>query len=243
MENEIENIIKLIKFKTGSTIEQIANKIGYSREYLTSVKNSGKGNKVINVLKKEYKEILQNVIKDTDGLEENTQDIDKPYHKKRLEQKLNNKAETIPYYDISVQAADPQIMELLPTKTPNSVLYVKDLFKNSEYVVRISSNSMLPNYPPGALIGIRQIFIKDITPGSVYCILTDSEFIIKRVYFKDDDQGTDSLQLISDNTMVHESGPRKGKYCYPAFNKHLSDIRKIFSIIAFYKDNVPTLIN
>ena len=173
----------------------------------------------------------------------NKSEIVKPYHKKRLEQKLNSDTETIPYYDISVQAAGPQIMELLPTKTPNSVLYVKALFKNSEYVVRISSNSMLPNYPPGALIGIRQIFIKDVTPGSVYCLLTDSEFIIKRVYFKDDDQGTDSLQLISDNTMVHESGPRKGKYCYPALNKHLSDIRKIFSIIAFYKDNVPTLIS
>ena len=84
--------------------------------------------------------------------------LNKPYHQKRNEQKLNSENEAIPYYDVTAHAADPQIIELLPARNPEKLLYVKDLFKHSEYAIRVSGNSMVPNYPAGSVMGLRQIF-------------------------------------------------------------------------------------
>lgn len=244
MANEIENIINLIKFKTGNTIEQIASKIGYSREYLTAVKNSGKGEKVIIALQKEFKEILQNVTSESINKEEKKDIIQKPYHQKRHEQKLNNENDTLDFYEVGANAATETTAEIIPIpKTDKQVLHISDLFKGSQFAIRISGNSMTPLYPSGAIIGIKWIEDKTITPGSVYVIEKGNDLLIKRLFYKDDNQDSGYFEAISDNTMKHESGHRIGKLCYPHFYIEIDKVRKLFKVTGIFKSNELIMIN
>lgn len=61
MSNEADKLISEIQYKTGLSLEEIADKIGYSRPYLNNVKLKGGGKKVIGVLREKFAEILQNV--------------------------------------------------------------------------------------------------------------------------------------------------------------------------------------
>jgi hypothetical protein len=102
---------------------------------------------------------------------------------------------------------------------------------------------MMPNYPPGAIIGIRQIEDKQITPGSVYVIEKGSDLWIKRLFYKEDNQDSGQFECVSDNTMKFESGARLGKPCYPSFNIAIDAVRKLFKVTGIYKPNELTVIN
>ncbi len=171
-------------------------------------------------------------------------DNNKPYHKKRHEQKLNNEDKTIPFYDTNAHGADPEIIEILPPlKTNDNMLHIKDLFMGSQYAIKVSGNSMTPSYPPGSIIGIRQIENKQIIPGNVYVLQIDHELIIKRLYFKDEDQDSGIFQCISDNTMKVEQGIRAGKLCYPPFYRKVDEVIKLFKVTGIYKGNELIVIN
>lgn len=58
---ELAEMLDIIQYKTGKSLEEIAADIGYSRPYLNKVKLSGSGDKVSGILKATYGEILQNV--------------------------------------------------------------------------------------------------------------------------------------------------------------------------------------
>jgi phage repressor protein C with HTH and peptisase S24 domain len=83
------------------------------------------------------------------------------------------KQQTLMYYEIGATAGHSA--EILPVKKSEGTLHISDLFRGSEFAIRISGNSMMPNYPPGAIIGIREIQDKQITPGSVYVIETGND--------------------------------------------------------------------
>ena len=65
MSNEVAILLNEIQFRTGFTLEQIDEKVGYSRPYLNNVKIKGGGEKLLAKLKHEYAEILQNVPRNT----------------------------------------------------------------------------------------------------------------------------------------------------------------------------------
>jgi phage repressor protein C with HTH and peptisase S24 domain len=179
---------------------------------------------------------------DTNPNDDNEQQ--EPYHKKRQKKKLTEtNTNTLTYYDISASAGTASSAEILPVKKGEGVLHISDLFKGSQYAIRISGNSMMPNYPPGAIIGIREIEDKQITPGSVYVIQKSSDLWIKRLFYKDDNQNTGTVECISDNTMKFESGARTGKYFYPPFDIKIDDITKLFKVTGIYKPNELTVIN
>lgn len=62
MEISVQNIIKQIQFKTDDTLEDIASKIGYSRQYLSKVRDGANSKKILNLLKEKYFTELQNAI-------------------------------------------------------------------------------------------------------------------------------------------------------------------------------------
>jgi phage repressor protein C with HTH and peptisase S24 domain len=171
----------------------------------------------------------------------NTVEILKPteqksYIEKRREIKNNKEDATIQFYEVGAAAGTKQNAEIIPVQKRDA-LHIKDLFKGSEYAIRISGNSMTPNYPSGAIIGIREIEDKQITPGSVYVIEKKNDLYIKRLFYKDDDQETGILQCVSDNALRHESGAREGKLFYPAFDIKIDDIRRLFKVTGIYKPN------
>lgn len=227
---EAELLLNEIQYRTGKTLEEIAGDIGYSRPYLNNVKLKGGGDRLIDTLREKYADILQNVPHGT-------------YLSGRREQKTSGSGKTLLYYDVNANAATEFTGEILPVNKTEGVLHISDLFKGSQFAIRISGNSMTPNYPSGSIIGIRQIEDKHITPGSVYVIEKAGDLWIKRLFYKDDRRETGVFQCISDNTMVHEAGPRKGRYFYPDFEIDIDAVRKLFKVTGIYKSNELTVIN
>ena len=122
-------------------------------------------------------------------------------------------------------------------------IVISDLFKGSQFAIRVSGNSMTPNYPSGCIIGIRIIEDFIINPGNVYVIETGNDLWIKRLYYKDDNRDLEVLELVSDNKMKEETGQRTGKYCYPSFALHKSEIKNIFRVTGVFKSNTLTIID
>lgn len=165
-----------------------------------------------------------------------------PYTAKRRNLK-NNKEDSLTFYEVGASAGNAHSAEILPVKKNEGVLHISDLFKGSQYAIRISGNSMTPSYPSGAIIGIREIEDKQITPGSVYVIEKGSDLWIKRLFYKDDNQDSGFYECVSDNTMKFENGSRVGKLCYPPFNISIDNVRKLFKVTGIYKPNELTVIN
>lgn len=74
-------------------------------------------------------------------------------HYKRRNLKNTTTEQTLMFYNIGANAGTPHAGEILPVKKNEGVLHISDLFKGSQYAIRVSGNSMMPNYPPGAIIG------------------------------------------------------------------------------------------
>ena len=174
----------------------------------------------------------------------NKTEISKPYHQQRHEKKLLSDKETLDFYEVGANAATEHTAEIIPIpKNEKTVLHINDLFKGSDYAIRISGNSMTPLYPSGAIIGIKWIEDKQIMPGSVYVIEKGNDLLIKRLFYKDDNQDSGQFECISDNTMKHESGHRAGKLCYPHFYIKIDEVRKLFKVTGIFKSNELILIN
>lgn len=63
MSNKLKDIIDEIQFKLNLTQEQIANRVGYSRPYLTIAIKNGTEGKIYEKLKREFENVLQNSTK------------------------------------------------------------------------------------------------------------------------------------------------------------------------------------
>jgi hypothetical protein len=64
LSKELETLLDEIQFKTQLTLEEIAQKIGYSRPWLNKQKKSGGGKKLVGILKEAFQDELQ---KDTNN--------------------------------------------------------------------------------------------------------------------------------------------------------------------------------
>lgn len=68
MPTEAQILLKEIQYRTGKTLDEIAEDINYSRPYLNNVKLKGGGKKIIHVLKQQYKKQLNELPTITDLL-------------------------------------------------------------------------------------------------------------------------------------------------------------------------------
>ena len=164
------------------------------------------------------------------------------YTQHRRDLKNTVQEPVIDYYQIGANAGTPATGEVLPVHKNERNLIISDLFKGSQYAIRIAGNSMMPNYPPGSIIGIREIEDKVITPGSVYVVEKANDLWIKRLYYKNDSQDSGMFELISDNNMKVESGARAGKLAYPPFELDISKVRRLFKVTGIFKPNELTVI-
>ena len=111
----------------------------------------------------------------------------------------------IPYYDAEVAAGTAYGMEMTQTQ-PAGMIEIGGLMKDSEFAMRVYGNSMVPNYPAGCVVGLRQYTEHFIEPGTVYVIETSENRFLKRLYCSKDKK---AFRCLSDNHMKHESGPMK----------------------------------
>lgn len=140
----------------------------------------------------------------------------------------------IPYYDAEVAAGTAYGMEMTQTH-PAGMIEIGGLMKDSEFAMRVYGNSMVPNYPAGCVIGLRQYTEHFIEPGTVYVVETAENRYLKRLYYNDDKT---AILCISDNHMKHESGPMAGKYFYPEFEIPFGDVRRLLRVTGVIKRNI-----
>ena len=147
----------------------------------------------------------------------------------------------IPFYDAEASAGIVET-ELTPIHAPAGTIDVGDLLHDSKAAIRIYGNSMLPNYPPGCVLGLDLAVSKFIEPGEVYVIETRDRRIFKRLFYKDDEADSDFITCYSDNTMLFEGGARHGKLAYPPFNLPKNEIVKVFVVTGLIKRNANSVI-
>lgn len=163
------------------------------------------------------------------------------YIEKRRQLKNTNQEHEIMYYEIGADAGHSS--EVLPVKKNEGKLIVSDLFKGSDFAIRVNGDSMMPSYPPNAILGIREIQDKHIQPGHVYVIEYGNDLKMKRIFYKDDDQESGVWEMISDNDTRFEKGPRQGKLHYPPFYVDVDKVRRLFKVTGMFKNNEITLIS
>ena len=140
----------------------------------------------------------------------------------------------IPYYDAEVAAGTEDGMEMMQTGTVG-VIEIGGLLKDSEFAMRVYGNSMVPNYPAGCVIGLRQYNEHFIEPGTVYVIETEENRFLKRLYYSKDKK---AFRCMSDNHMKHENGPMEGEYFYPEFEIPFEDVRRLLRVTGVIKRNI-----
>ncbi len=217
---------------TGKTVEEAADIVNLARGTLYNYFK-------LDVIDQEVKDLF--LSKMGIKIEHFVQVEQQDYTTKRRDKK-NTESKTLDYYQAGANASLKTSGEIIPVSKSSGTLNISELFKGSQFAIRVSGNSMTPNYPSGCIIGIRIIEDFMINPGSVYVIETGNDLWIKRLYYKSDDRDSEILELVSDNKMKEESGQRKGKYCYPAFHLHKNDIKNIFRVTGVFKSNMLTII-
>lgn len=140
----------------------------------------------------------------------------------------------IPYYDAEVAAGTTYGMEMTQVR-PSGMIEIGGLMKDSEFALRVYGNSMVPNYPAGCVIGLRQYTERFIEPGTVYVVETSENRYLKRLYYNKDKS---AFRCLSDNHMKHESGPMTGEYFYPEFEIPFEDVRRLLRVTGVIKRNI-----
>lgn len=229
-----KKLIKNINLK--SPVTEISVLTGFSKSVVSEVYND----------KRQASENFLRVLKEK-ILEQNEQNnISEPnenYLTKRKNQKLlDKKKNTVPFYDDVSATASNIPTNMTNISYPSESIDVGDLLSDSQAAIRIYSNSMLPNYPPGCVVGVVQTTATFIQPGEVYVIETDDQRLLKRLFYKDDDPESSVFVCYSDNTMKFEGGARAGKEAYPPFHLPKKSIKKMFIVTGVIKRNTNSLI-
>lgn len=140
----------------------------------------------------------------------------------------------IPYYDAEVAAGRAYGMEMTQAR-PSGMIEIGGLMKDSEFALRVYGNSMVPNYPAGCVIGLKQYNESFIEPGTVYVVETSENRYLKRLYYNKEKS---AFRCLSDNHMKHESGPMAGEYFYPEFEIPFEDVRRLLRVTGVIKRNI-----
>lgn len=138
----------------------------------------------------------------------------------------------IPFYDVEAMAGDDYSAENSPTKYPQDMIDVGDMLRDSKSAMRVYGSSMMPNYPPGCIVGLSEVQDNIISYGNVYVIETTDNRYIKRVY-----SAENAIECYSDNTSKFTEGPRTGKYYYETFQIPLESIKRIHRVVGVIKRN------
>lgn len=137
----------------------------------------------------------------------------------------------IPLFDAAAIGGNSHGMDMTPARQIE-MIQIGGFLRESESALRVYGNSMTPNYPPGCIVGTKQWNERFIEPGRVYVLETRENRFLKRLYYNMDKT---AYRCLSDNTMLHESGPAKGEFCYPEFEIPIEDVFRLHKVIGVIK--------
>ncbi len=141
----------------------------------------------------------------------------------------------IPFYDAEVAAGTGYGMNMEAVTHPVGMIEIGGLLNDSESALRVYGNSMVPNYPAGCVVGLKTHSDSFIEPGSVYVIETAENRYLKRLYYNKDKT---AFRCVSDNHMLHDSGPMKGELYYPDFEIPFNEVIRLSRVTGVIKRNI-----
>ncbi len=226
------SFLKAKKARIALTREEFADLIGYSRSHL--YKMLGGEFEIPQEALKKAEDLLtgetKNVFNEKSHQYEAPIKRDKPGDKKY-----------IPFYDAPA-AAGLFETDISPMTDPAGTIDVGDLLHDSEAAIRIYGNSMIPNYPPGCVVGLVGCDSLTIEPGEVYVLETKTRRILKRLFYPKDKPGSEMITCLSDNTMKFVGGSRDGQLAYPAFDIPKKEIKCLYIVTGVIKRNSNSII-
>lgn len=241
----LKEILNTIIKGEAISLTEIAASTGLNRSNLSVIRNSktekpvdeGTWNKIQKAYPTYFKPTTTNVPQETQA-----QEVEQPYHKKRLD--IKNAAidkKSIPFYDAPAAAGITET-EMTAIHAPAGTIDIGDLLSDSQAAIRIYGNSMLPNYPPGCVVGLAKCNKSFIEPGEVYVIETQDRRLLKRLFYKADNSDGDWITCYSDNIMKFEGGARDGRLAYPPFDIPKTEIINLFVVTGVIKRNANSVI-
>lgn len=231
--NELKHLIKHLVFSDKVANQaDFASKLGYERSTISGMTSGKKpiseafANKVCEIF-----DVNIDWLRSGQGemLKEN---ISNKQHSDN-DEVLTGKV--IPLYDAAASAGTAYSTNTNAVSLPMAMIEIGALLNDSQMALRVYGNSMIPNYPAGCIVGLRVHNDRFIVPGNVYVVETMDDRYIKRLYYNEDKTAFDCS---SDNHMVHDDGPRKGKFFYPNFEIPLEDVRRLFKVVGVIKRNI-----
>ena len=192
---EIKKQLQLLK-KSGIDRRKAEDQLGYAENYIDQALSKGGNLKLLNSLKV----LSMNVDKSNIAAEP-----EQTYQSKRNTLKNGEGKKRVPLYDAPAAAGNTS-GDMTPIAAPAGTIDVGDLLHDSQAAIRIYGNSMIPNYPPGCVVGLARCESKFIEPGEVYVIETRDRRILKRLFYKDDNSDGDFITCYSDNIMNFKGG-------------------------------------
>lgn len=139
----------------------------------------------------------------------------------------------IPLFDAEAAAGSDYSVSMEPAHQVG-MIEIGSLLRDSECGIRVYGNSMIPNYPPGCVIGVRPHLDSFIVPGKVYVVETRNDRYLKRLFHA---VGKTALRCLSDNTKKFDDGPMAGQFCFPDFEIPIEEITRIFKVVGVIKRN------
>lgn len=220
-------------------IAELTRLTGFSKSVISDVYNDKKEatENFLRILQSKITEQKEQAKSANNTLEEGS------YMWQRNESKLKtDRKKSVPFYDVKATAGNVGA-DMTAISAPSGTIDVGDLLHDSESAIRIYGNSMLPNYPPGCVVGLVSITDSFIQPGEVYVIeTTDGQRLLKRLFYKEDNADSDTFACYSDNIMLFIGGSRDGKIAYPPFNIKKKDVIKLFIVTGVIKRNTNSII-
>jgi phage repressor protein C with HTH and peptisase S24 domain len=217
------------KARIALTKEEFADKLNYSRSHLYKMLNG------------EF-EISDETLAKAENLVDKTTNVSHGTNETKARSlKKPSKKKTIPFFDAPATAGMSET-DMSPIHAPAGTIDVGDLLHDSQAAIRIYGNSMMPNYPPGCVVGLVRCDSLFIEPGEVYVIETKTRRILKRLFYPGDKSNSDKFICISDNTMKFEGGARDGQLAYPAFEIPKKEIKGLFVVAGVIKRNSNSIV-
>ncbi len=239
---EAKSILKEARISAGLTQSEIAEKIGIGLRMYQKLEDGQfpkyKRSQIQDIDKILNTNLFEIIYKDEQKDEQKERNS---YISQRREIKNTGK-KRIPFYDADAEAGGMTYTEMTPVSAPSGTIDIGDLLSDSHAAIRIYGNSMIPNYPPGCVVGLSRVNKRTLEPGEVYVIETEDRRMLKRLFYVDDDPNNERLVCYSDNILKFTGGARDGKLAYPPFYINIKDIINLYIVTGVIKRNSNSVI-
>jgi phage repressor protein C with HTH and peptisase S24 domain len=140
----------------------------------------------------------------------------------------NNERKLIPFFD-AVTLAGTQAVVNMDAAYPVEMVDAGDFFQDATAIMAVHGESMFPDYKPGSLVALKEVYDKRLVMlGEDYVIETSEYRVIKRIQ-RDEDKTC--WLACSTNIEMWEQGPLKGRLIHEPFPIPIDDVRRLYLVL------------